>query len=112
MKTTLGASIANVLGKDVVLDEFDELRFTLKQTNKSLYKNRKDEITRYNRLTAVIGTKLLAERTRFDKEIKTLENTNFLEHGKLPNHQDNVTYRKLLSVRNRTKAILRNFCRL
>ena len=64
------------------------------------------------RLTAVIGTKLLAERTRLDKEIKTLENTHFLEHGKLPNHQDNVTYRKLLSVRNRTKAILRNFCRL
>lgn len=66
-----------------------------------------EKASRYNRLTALLSSKVLAMRNSFDKDLKTLEHEHFKKHHHLPDRSNSV-YAELLSRRNHAKAVLRN----
>ena len=107
LSTTLASSISKVLGG--TLREFDQLRHALKDAKKSKNKraNIKDQVSRYNNLTATLSLKVLARKTNLDKRLKELEHEHFKKHQRLPGRHNSL-YTELLSQRNHAKAILRN----
>lgn len=107
LKTTLAASITNIIDSDATLREFDEFRFILKEAKKSKSRphNLKDKVVRYNMLTAKLSLQILARRTELDTAIKAFEQQYFNKHSKLPKYEP--TCMELLKKRNNAKAALR-----
>lgn len=105
-KSTLAASIANIIECDATLREFDELRSILKEAkSKNRPNNLRDKVVRYNTLTAKLSLQILARRTELDTAIKAFEQKYFIEHSKLPKREP--AYMELLKERNYAKAALR-----
>jgi hypothetical protein len=107
LKTTLAASITNIIDCDATLREFDELRSVLKEAKKSKSKphNLKDKVVRYKTLMAKLSLQILGRRNELDTAIKAFEHQYFAKYSKLPKREP--TYTELLKKRNYAKAALR-----
>ena len=106
MKTSLGNSIKKLV-HDKRLEEFDDLRFNIKMAKKNK-KQYSDLISRYNLLSAQLGTKILTTQSKLNKSLTEIERQHLNEHSILPTKQTNSNYCKILKERNLATAVLRN----
>lgn len=109
LKTSVGNSIKRLLGCDVDLVEFDELRFKLKEAQKTgQHKTMTASISRYSHLSAKIQAKVKSLQSSRAAELKELERKHLLQYGKIPAKTRGSHYYNILKERDLAMAILRN----
>ena len=84
LKTSVATSLTRLMGRHDELDEFDELRFRLKEAKKARQHISSVDTSRYRQLEAKLGTRVLSIRSRLDKELKEFEYKHFEKYSKLP----------------------------
>ncbi len=67
LKTCVGNHMKKVLECDDDLIAFDELRFTIKEARKRRSNIQRNIIAKYNKLAAMLGTRVLRKQSQFDR---------------------------------------------
>ncbi len=112
MKTSLGNCIKRLSEcvddlKEFNLEEFDQLRFTLKKVTKTKRKPNHQNVSRYNQLEAELGSKVLSYQRMLTKSIEELEKVHFQQHGQLPTKATNLHYSTLLRNKKLATTVIR-----
>ena len=110
LQTSLAAAIANVIGHDGEITQFDQLRHKLKEAKK--HKRQlpgcKKLMEQHEKLLSLLGTRVLKHRGELQQNIRKLEQDFFNTHGCLPTAEKDSQYANLIKQRNAAKNLLRH----
>ena len=109
LKTSLGNSMEKLLRFDTDLADFDELRFTIKESRKRKKRgNMTEQIAKYQILAARLGAEIKSKQSELNKKLKHIEHQHLQAFNKLPTKATNKHYPRVLKLRNIATTILRN----